>query len=313
MWNELQLIAPRAALLTALCAALSLAQPRTVALTFDDLPIAGEGDAAEAARISHAILAALARHHAPGVAFVNERGVEKIGLTPGRAVLREWVDQGQDLGNHTYSHPDFNAITVEQFRSEVIRGEASIAPLLSERGRRLRYLRFPYNHTGDTPGKHDAAAAFLARRGYTVAVCTIDNMDYEFARAYDAALARRDTTAARKLEAAYLGYTATEIDYYSALQQGIFGREIPHVMLQHANRLNAAVMEQILALFEERRYRFVTLEEAQSDAAYRTPDIVSRYGQMWGYRWAKVLGIQVDGRLEANPPEWVFAYGKAPQ
>jgi len=154
-------------------------------------------------------------------------------------------------------------------------------------------------------------AAFLAARGYAVAVCTIDNMDYEFARAYDAALARSDGTAARRLEAAYLGYTAAEIDYYSALHKRIFGREIPHVMLQHANRLNAAVMEQILDLFVERGYRFLTLEEAQSDPAFRTPAALSSYGPMWGYRWAKALGIGVDGRLEPNPPEWVSAYGKS--
>lgn len=314
MRDELQLSALRAALLIALGAAVSLAQPRSVALTFDDLPIAGEGGAAnaeEAARINHAILAALARHHAPAVAFVIEQGVERIGVVPGRAILREWLEQGHELGNHTFSHPDLNALTVEQFRGEVIRGEASIGPLLGERGRHPRYLRFPYNHSGDTREKHDAVAAFLAERGYTVAVCTIDNMDWEFARAYDVALDRADRDTAQKLEAAYLRYTAEEIDYYSGLHKKIFGREIPYVMLQHANRLNAAVMDQILHLFEEREYRFVTLEKAQSDAAYRTPDTYTSYGQMWGYRWANALDIKVDGRLEPNPPAWVGEYGKA--
>jgi peptidoglycan/xylan/chitin deacetylase (PgdA/CDA1 family) len=288
-----------------------VAQPRTVALTFDDLPLVGEGDAAEAARVNHAILASLARHHAPAAAFVIEQRVEQIGLAPGRAILREWMDQGHELGNHTYSHPDLNTLSVEQFRSEVIRGEASIGAVLHERGEHPRYLRFPYNHSGDTREKHDAVAAFLAGRGYTVATCTIDNMDYEFERAYSAALARGDGDAARKLEAAYLRYTADEIDYYAGLHQKIFGREIPQVMLQHANRLNAAVIDQVLDLFTARGYSFVTLEKAQSDAAYRTPEIVTSYGLMWGYRWAKALGIKVDGRLEPDMPAWVSEYTKA--
>lgn len=309
--DELQLSALRAVLLIALCAGVSLAQPRTVALTFDDLPLVGEGDAAEAARVNHAILAPLARHHAPAVAFVIEQRVERIGVTPGRAILREWLEQGHELGNHTFSHPDLNTLTAEQFRGEVIRGEASIGPLLGERGLRPRYLRFPYNHSGDTREKHDAVAAFLAGRGYTVAVCTIDNMDWEFARAYDVALARADRDTARKLEETYLRYTADEIDYYSGLHKQIFGREIPHVMLQHANRLNAAVMDQILQLFEAREYRFVTLENAQSDTAYRTPVGYTGYGQMWGYRWANALGVKVDGRLEPTMPAWVGEYGKA--
>lgn len=310
--REFQLSTLRAAILIALYAGVSLAQPRSVALTFDDLPIAGSaGDAAEASRVNHAVLAALARHHAPAVAFVIEQGVEKIGLTPGRAILREWLEQGQELGNHTYSHPDLNALTVEQFRNEVIRGEASISPLLAERGRRPRYLRFPYNHSGDTREKRDAVAAFLADRGYTVAVCTIDNMDWEFARAYDVALERADRDTAGNLEAAYLRYTAQEIDYYSGLHKKIFGHEIPHVMLQHANRLNAAMMDQVLDLFEQRGYRFVTLETAQADAAYRTPVGVTSFGPMWGCRWATALGIKVDGRLEPMMPAWVGEYGKA--
>jgi peptidoglycan/xylan/chitin deacetylase (PgdA/CDA1 family) len=312
--DEFQLSALCPALLIALCAGVSLAQPRSVALTFDDLPIAGSvgaGDAAEAARINHAILAALARHHAPAVAFVIEGGVETIGVAPGRAILREWLEQGHELGNHTYSHPDLNTLTVEQFRSEVIRGEASIGPLAGERGRRVRYLRFPYNHSGETREKHDAVAASLADRGYSVAVCTIDNMDWEFARAYSVALDRGDRDTAGKLEAACLRYTAEEIDYYSGLHKKIFGREIPHVMLQHANRLNAALMDKVLELFENRGYRFVTLETAQADAAYRTPDAISSYGPMWGYRWAKALGIKVDGRLEPVMPAWVGEYGKA--
>jgi peptidoglycan/xylan/chitin deacetylase (PgdA/CDA1 family) len=27
------------------------------------------------------------------------------------------------LGNHTYSHPDFNALTIDAFRNDIIKGE----------------------------------------------------------------------------------------------------------------------------------------------------------------------------------------------
>ena len=82
-------------------------------------------------------------------------------------------------------------------------------------------------------------------------------------------------------------------------------------MLLHANPLNADALDEILRLFEERGYRFVTLAEAQSDAAYRVPDtFVTRFGPMWGYRWARQRGIKIDGRLEPEPPAWVLQYGK---
>jgi hypothetical protein len=147
----------------------------------------------------------------------------------------------------------------------------------------------------------------LKQRGYEVAVCTIDNEDYLFNRAYIQMLAKRDNTSAAKLRTEYLAYTAVEIDYYASLHKQVFGREIPQVMLLHANRLNADVIDKILGNFEEKQYRFVSLEAAQSDPAYRVPDtLVTTFGLMWGYRWAKELDIKVDGSLETEPPEWIF-------
>lgn len=272
-----------------------LAQTRTVALTFDDLPPEDE-------TINKRILDALAKHHAWAIAFVNE---QKVAVPRGEAMVQDWVTRGLNLGNHTYSHRDLDQMTVDEFKDEVIRGEKTIAQL----GGRPKYLRFPFNHGGDTKEKHEAVAAFLAERGYRVATCTIDNEDYMFSHAYDAMLAHKDQAAAAKLRAEYLAYTATEIDYYTQLHVRVFGREIPHVMLFHGNRLNAELMDQLLEIFEDKHYRFVTLDAAQSDAAYKTPDTyVTKFGPMWGYRWAAQLGINVDGRLESEPSSWILSY-----
>ena len=53
------------------------------------------------------------------------------------------------------------------------------------------------------------------------------------------------------------------------------------------------------------------LDVAQSDAAYQTPDTyISKYGPMWGYRWAKERNVIVNGSLEPDPPKWILEYGK---
>ncbi len=289
------------------------AQTRAVALTFDDLPVADTKDPTEALFVNRALLNALKKHHAPAIGFVNEKTVEELGSENGKRILQHWVREGFDLGNHTFSHADLNNITFELFKQEVARGEDSFRPMLAEVGRTPRFLRFPFNHTGDTKEKHDSVAAFLKQRGYQVAACTIDNEDYLFNASYIQMLAKKDDAQAVKLRAEYLAYTAVEIDYYASLHKQIFGREIPQVMVLHANRLNADILEEILSLFEEKKYRFVSLEAAQSDPAYRVPDtFVTKFGPMWGYRWAKELGIEVDGSLESEPPAWIAQYGKEP-
>lgn len=290
----------------------SFPQSRTVALTFDDLPAAGTTDLTEVQSINRAILRALDRHHARAIGFVNEQKISLLSAPgQGREILALWVRHGNGLGNHTFSHADANLVTAEDFEREIISGEASAKMVLAPSGKQIQYLRFPYNHTGDTGEKHDAIAAFLARHGYKVADCTIDNSDYIFNAAYLKMLAKGDMQSAKRLREAYLAYTSVEIDYYAGLHRQVFGHEIPQVMLLHANRLNADLLDKILELFEKKHYKFVDLATAQSDPAYGTPDsFVSKFGPMWGYRWAKELGVRVDGNLETEPPDWIGKYGQ---
>jgi peptidoglycan/xylan/chitin deacetylase (PgdA/CDA1 family) len=266
----------------------------------DDLPFVGPPAGAVAG--NRALLDAFQKHHVSATGFVIRQSVEKLGVD-GSRILAHWRRAGFDLGNHSYSHTNMNDLSVQEIEREIVRGQKGLG--------KPRFFRFPMNHTGDTKEKHDAVAAFLAARGYELATCTIENSDYLFSRAYVDLQAKGDAAGLERLRKEYLEYTAFEIDYFAGLGQQVFGYEPPEVVLLHANPLNAELIEQVLALFENRGYRFVTLAEAQSDAAYRTPDTyITKFGPMWGYRWAKERGVQVDGRREKDPTEWVMKYGK---
>jgi peptidoglycan/xylan/chitin deacetylase (PgdA/CDA1 family) len=294
------------------------AQIHTVAVTVDDLPFAAgtpapeyAAEAKNAERVNETILHAFTRHHVPATGFVIEQRAEDLGLPASRKILEQWTRPGFDLGNHLYSHPDVNSLSVDQIEREITRGEATFAPLLGKIGRSPGFLRFPYNHTGDTREKHDAIAAFMSSHGYRLAPCTIDNSDYEFNATYAVALSLRDSAAAARAKADYIAYTGAEIDWYTALNRQVFGYDIPHIMLLHDNPLNAAAIEDVLALFEQRGYRFVTLAEAVKDPAYAVPETwMTKYGPMWGYRWAHEKNVKVNGRDEPEPPVWIGQYVK---
>lgn len=293
------------------------AQRRTVALTFDDLPLAGNLDGmmpgaklSESRAVNRKIIAVLRRHHAPATAFVNEDKVVDGGhAAEERVVLQEWTKRGYDLGNHTYSHVDLDKVTIGEFEKDLLEGEASVRPLMHEAGKQLKYLRFPFNHTGETAEKHAAVEEFLHQRGYEVATCTVENSDWLFARAYRTMLDRHDNQAARRLRNEYLDYSRKELEYFGEVGKQIFGREIPQVMLLHANRLNADTLDDVLTIFEKAGYRFVTLQQAQSDEAYKTPEThFTSYGWMWAYRWAKTLNVKVDGSKEPEVSQWIENY-----
>ena len=296
------------------------AQSKTVAITVDDLPYAWHdpnihkldaADAGQAALVNQEILATLARHRAPATGFVNQLKVEQLGAEQGTAMLKGWTSGSFDLGNHLYAHKDGNDLSVEQIEDEIVRGEATIGPLMKTAGKKLEFLRFPYNHTGDTQEKHDAVTTFIAKRGYRLAPCTIENSDWEFSWAYVKMLAKHDDAGLAKLKLEYLAYTSAEVDYFETLYKHVLGYEPPEIMLLHSNQLNADMMDDVLALFEKKGYRFVTLTEAESDPIYQKPDTyITKYGWMWGYRWAKERGVKVNGKLEPEVPEWVTQYQK---
>jgi peptidoglycan/xylan/chitin deacetylase (PgdA/CDA1 family) len=288
-----------AAGVAALLIALQAGSPpaaRQVAVTFDDLPIAGvlPRDIDSSRSLTTRLVGELAARRIPAIGFVNERQLAGgDGVDPARvALLRQWADAGLELGNHGYSHVDLHATPLEPFEADVARGDAVIGPIMREHGRAVRFFRHPYLHTGRDLDTRDRFDRFLAERGYRVAPVTIDSDEYVFAAAFDRAAARGDTAAAREIAAAYVPYMEAKVAYFERNARDLFGREIPQVLLVHANMLNAERFGDLAAMFERRGYAFVPLDSALADPAYSTPDrFVGPGGITWLHRWALTRGV----------------------
>lgn len=284
---------------------------RVVAITFDDLPYVNAGSqvSIEAATVAqHHIVSALRRARAPATGFVNEDKVQALGPA-GPRLLAEWNKGLLALGNHGYSHFDSNDLDVAGIEQEILKGEATIRPMAASSDRSISFFRFPYNHVGDTETKRVAIAKLLADHGYKLAASTIDTSDYLFNDAYERAFAKRDRGMMQRIQRAYLDYSRVQIAYYGELNRKVLGREVPAIMLLHANRLNAAAIKPLLGVFRSAGYGFVSLEQAQADPAYSAmPAVATKFGPMWAYRWARERQVKVDGRLEQEPPAWISAY-----
>jgi peptidoglycan/xylan/chitin deacetylase (PgdA/CDA1 family) len=284
----------------------------TVAVTFDDLPAAGpdRGSAAEITRINRSIVETLTQRKIPAIGFVNEFGLEDDGrVDPKRvAALTLWLDRGLELGNHTYSHPSLHRVTQEAFFEDVLKGERVTRPLITEHGGTLRWFRHPFLQTGrDLETKH-AVEAFLAEHGYRVAPVTIDNGEWIFAKAYSLAKQKGQRKDQRKLADAYVAYMERKTDYWERSGRALFGRDIPQVLLVHANALNADHFDRVASMLDKRGYRFVTLDAAVSDAAYSSPDTFTGAG---GISWIHRFALTKGGRSAVLPdepevPAWVM-------
>lgn len=283
---------------------------RTVAVTFDDLPGVVQGDRSVAAhaRITDELLRSLAEHRVPAIGFVNENKLLTDGRVDPRRVdlLRRWTDAGLELGNHAYSHMDFHANPVDTFITDVTRGDSVTRGVMAAAGRRPRFFRHPFLHTGRTLEDRRRFGAALSERGYRVAPVTIDNGDYLFAAAYD--LSPADSIR-RRVADEYLRYMESVTAYYEQQSRALFGREIAQVLLLHANNLNADHFGRLAEMFARRGYTFISLEQALADPAYASEDtFTGAAGITWIHRWALTQGKR--GAFFAGEPEvpgWITA------
>ncbi len=289
------------------------AATRTVAVTIDDLPGAAAAlvanDPATVLETNRRLVAALTAAGVPATGFVNQgkldvEGEDATARAARVAALREWVDAGFELGNHTYSHRSLNRLPLEEFQADVELGEPVVRELLAAKGKTLRYFRHPFLQVGLDLEKRRAFERYLAGRGYTVAPVTIDNDEYMFAALYAGALCRGDAAAAEKVAVAYLDYMEQVFAFIEETSRRLFDREPAQVLLIHVNALNADRFADLAARMTKRGYRFVPLETALADPAYDSPDdYVGAWGISWLHHWETTAGRKRSP--SPDPPAWV--------
>ena len=271
-------------------------QDRRIAITIDDLPWQRIGvTPAGALQPRHRqLIEQLRKADAPIIGFVNEGKLEVDGeVQPERlAMLRDWLEAGFELGNHTYGHVDLHEVGIKEYEADIVRGERQLRPLLAERGMVPRWFRHPYLRAGQTQDDKAVIGRFLGEHGYRVAPVTVDNGEWVWNFAYENVLdgqadtPQRTATLAR-LRDGYIPYMLAKVDYYEGQSRALLGYALPQVWLMHANTINAVAFADLVDGVRKRGYRTITLDEATKDPAYQREDgYTGRYGPSWLHRWA---------------------------
>jgi len=209
----------------------------------------------------------------PIVGFVNESQLYVTGETDERiALLRSWLDAGAELGNHTYSHIGFRDASLAQYQDDFVRGDTVINRLLREKGKKARYFRHPFLQMGTTPELEKSFRSFMAERGYQAAPITIDSLDWMISSVYRKVRNRGDLETARRVSDEYLKFVDRRFAHAEETATELFGRNIDHILLLHANELTADNLDNLVKVIERRGYKLVTLEQALSDPVYQFPE-----------------------------------------
>ena len=130
-------------------------QKPMIALTFDDGPT----------RNDRRILAALERAGGRATFFMMGKKVERNG-----SIIRRMVEDGCEIGNHSWDHPRLDRLPAEEIRDQISRtGDA----ILQASGQTPVLVRPPYGETGGF------VKPVLAELGFPSVLWSIDTLDWK--------------------------------------------------------------------------------------------------------------------------------------
>lgn len=285
-----------------------------IAVTIDDLPLQRMSPYTKELNetATKKLVENLSSQKVPVIGFVNEGKLftSDQPVESKIALLKQWLDAGFELGNHSFSHKSANEIRVDEYTKDILRGEPITKKILAEHGMSMRYFRHPFLHTGLSLTKRDSINNFLSEHNYIIAPITFDNSEWIYGAAYDKAIKEKNEQMMNKIGKDYLSYMKLKLEYWESQSIALFGRNISQTLLIHANALNAEYFDDLCNVIREKEYSFVTLEEALKDEAYKSPDtFVKNNGISWIHRWAITQGKKKD--FFGDEPEaskWVADY-----
>lgn len=224
-------------------------QKKEIALTIDDLPFVGESKKFHL----NLIIKALKTNAIPATGFIIAKEV-----TPKNwPILQKFHDAGLGLGNHTYSHVNLNRVSSHAYIREIEAADRILSPVLTH----PKYFRYPYlaMSQGD---KKNKVLNFLSSREYRVAPITIDSKDFLFNQILYSIPENHRRAFLSTLKDCYLGFLWQQTLKAEEHNRLAHKPEQAHILLIHANLLNAYLLPDIIKLYQEHGFNFVSLEKA---------------------------------------------------
>jgi peptidoglycan/xylan/chitin deacetylase (PgdA/CDA1 family) len=253
------------------------AQGNQIAITIDDLPFVGSGTSTQSnlKRTQDrfmAIVNTLTENQVPATGFIIAGAISKSEWP----LLETFRNSGLTLGNHTYSHKSLNGVSAEKYIKDVDKADSILSSVMTE----PKYFRYPYlaESSGD---KKQQVLNYLHEHNYTVAPVTVDSKDYEFNAQFYRIPYRQRPVRLAQFKKRYLAFIWQQtLKAERKAQKANKAEPYKQVLLIHANLLNSLCLNDIIKMYKEHGYTFISLEDAlKGDTAPVINDSVSSAGE----------------------------------
>src|SRR5215213_7077822 len=238
-----------------------------------------------AAERNQSILDTLQANSIKAALFVIGRNIDS---DEGKQLVSLWDKAGHLIGNHTYSHRNYNAsaAVVAEYQQDILRAEALLKDFLRFR----KYFRFPLLKEGDTAAKRDVMRSFLAQHGYRTGHVTIDNSDWAIDNRLTARLKKDAAADVKPYRDFYMEHMWTRAEYYDSLARRVLGRPVKHTVLVHFNLLNGLFLGDLISMYKAQGWQPIDAEEAFTDPVFSAKPRILPAGESIVWSVAKEKG-----------------------
>jgi len=227
----------------------SFAQKREIAITIDDLPFVGES------KNFHLdmIINTLKSNEIPAIGFVIAKEVAPNNWE----MLNKFRESGFDLGNHTLTHANLSNMSAEAYISNIETADQILSKVLS----RPKYFRYPYLSMGEGQ-KKAKVLKYLASKNYQIAPISIDSKDFVFNQLLLAVPEKDRRNFLAALKHSYLDFIWLQTLKAEEQSKAAQKPDEAQILLIHANLLNAYVLPDIINLYKQNGFTFISLNDA---------------------------------------------------
>jgi len=206
----------------------------------------------------------------------------------GKFLLNSWNNRGQKIGNHTFSHPDYNSTdeTFEMFSKELLQNDS----LINKLSNYIKLFRFPYLKEGDTREKVDQFRELMKKQGYRNGHVTIDASDWYINGRLLTRLKENPIAEIEGYRAFYLEHLFNRATFYEDLAVQLTGRHIHHTILLHHNLTSALFLGDLIKMFRAKGWKVIDAEEAYKDEIFKSEPANVPAGESLVWALAKESG-----------------------
>jgi peptidoglycan/xylan/chitin deacetylase (PgdA/CDA1 family) len=225
------------------------AHKRSISLTIDDLPFVGENKNYHL----NMIIDAIKSNAIPATGFIIAKEVNATNWES----LRRFHDTGLALGNHTMSHTNLNNVNAETYIQEIDRADKILSPVLTA----PKFFRYPYLVMGNGL-KKEIISDYLQSKNYQVAPISIDSKDFIFNQLLLSVPEKERRQFLTVLKPCYIDFIWQQTLKAEEHHRYNNKPDDAQILLIHANLLNAYVLPDIIKLYKQNGFDFVSLEQA---------------------------------------------------